>query len=511
MKLRDINFGKIDAYNEYLTSGAENFKNSFYCHPSLQLDRIINGDIYYICGNKGTGKTMLLKYVELKVLEEPNCFVHFIRFKKDVDDNDRNAIKRVSIPSNGFESIVESDIPADDSINCVLAWKVYLIKAIISLVAETEYGVFKRDSKEWDKLVKLIRLVYNNEALATNKILPKVRRGKVEVDLAKVLKLGVELEWDERDKTGVPFNILAKKIVELYTQLQPNDGKLFVLIDELELSLNKNKDYERDISLIRDLVFAIQYLSEDSRTQGFSIYFIAAIRNEVYKNLLSVGMEINKPIADFGIQITWQQKGGSVNEHPLIKMLEQRINNAEQSDQRINIWEKYFSPMIGKTPIKNYILDQTWLKPRDIIRLFSVIQKHFPDAEYIDQACFDAIRQEYSGECWFELAEELRVKYTNKEVEGIKQSLIGLTLPFYKDEFVIHLNAKKELYEEVEVLNRKKNISYILKDLYEIGIIGNYRPGRFYFMGDYDFDPSLMLTVHYPLQKFFKNSMKAYV
>ena len=41
MKLRDINFGKIDAYNEYLTSGAENFKNSFYCHPSLQLNTIV--------------------------------------------------------------------------------------------------------------------------------------------------------------------------------------------------------------------------------------------------------------------------------------------------------------------------------------------------------------------------------------------------------------------------------------------------------------------------------------
>ncbi len=514
LALKDINFGKTDAYNEFLANGDELFKNSFYCHPSLQLEKILNGEIYYICGNKGTGKTMLLKYIELKLMEIPyNNIVKFIRFKKDIDESDRNSIKRASVPSNGFEEIIDKNIPNDANIDSVLAWEVYLIKVIIKLVSQTEQGIFDRQSETWIKLNKLINLIYKEDTVNIHKILPKIKRGKIEIEIAKILKIGVELDWDQNDKTGIPFNILGKIIVELYRQLPPATGKLYVIIDELELALNKNKSYTRDITLIRDLIFAIQYLSEESKLNSYPIFFIAAIRNEVYKHLCSIGTEINKPISDFGIQITWQQKGGNIDGHPLIQLLEQKIRASEhlQHQETQNLWETYFAPTINSTPVKKYLLDQTWLKPRDVIRMFNCAQKLCPNKSYIDQECFDTIRQQYSEECWIELAEELRAKDSDKEVEGIKQCLIGLTLPFSKKEFEDQIASKTELYEEVELLNKKERpISFILKDIYDVGIIGNYRPGRFYFMGDYDFDPTILLTVHYPLQKFFKNSFKYY-
>lgn len=514
LKLKEINFGKIDAYNEYLTSGDEIFKKSFYCHPSLQFDKIMNGEIYYICGNKGTGKTMLLKYIELKLKECPTeNIIQFVRFKKDIDETDRNEIKRVSVPLNGFEEVVEKDIPSDNSINSVLAWEVYLIKIIVKLIEKSEFGIFDRYDDNWLKLQRLIDLIYKDDESSIHKILPKVKRGKVEIDIAKILKLGIDVEWDSTDKTGVPFNNLAKKIISLYGCLKPSSCKLFILIDELELSLNKNKSYDRDITLIRDLVIAVQYLSEESKVHNFSIYFIAAIRNEVYKHLLSSGMEINKPINDFGVQITWQQKGGNIGEHPLIQMIEQKIAVSEKKNDIIstNLWKNYFATFVHSTPIKKYILDQTWLKPRDIIRLFNLMQKHFPDKDFIDQACFDTIRQQYSEECWTELAEELRVKYTNNEVEGIKHCLLGLRLPFSTKDFERQIEEKSTMFESVECIKkREKNINFILKDLYDVGIIGNYRPGRFYFMGEFDFNPTNELTIHYPLQKFFKTTKKCF-
>ncbi len=217
LKLKEINFGKIDAYNEYLTSGDEIFKKSFYCHPSLQFDKIMNGEIYYICGNKGTGKTMLLKYIELKLKECPTeNIIQFVRFKKDIDETDRNEIKRVSVPLNGFEEVVEKDIPSDNSINSVLAWEVYLIKIIVKLIEKSEFGIFDRYDDNWLKLQRLIDLIYKDDESSIHKILPKVKRGKVEIDIAKILKLGIDVEWDSTDKTGVPFNNLAKKIISLY-------------------------------------------------------------------------------------------------------------------------------------------------------------------------------------------------------------------------------------------------------------------------------------------------------
>ena len=116
-----------------------------------------------IFGNKGTGKTMLLKYLESTVLENSaTCFTEFIRFKRDVDDEERNQLKRSAVLPNSFEEIIETDIPSDKTLDCTLAWQVYLIKVIVSRLEETEYGVFDRTDSSWVELSKLLKAIYIN-------------------------------------------------------------------------------------------------------------------------------------------------------------------------------------------------------------------------------------------------------------------------------------------------------------------------------------------------------------
>jgi len=59
LQFNDLFLGKIDAYNEFLDYGKDVFKNLFYEYPNLNIEKVLNGSIYYICGEKGTGKTML--------------------------------------------------------------------------------------------------------------------------------------------------------------------------------------------------------------------------------------------------------------------------------------------------------------------------------------------------------------------------------------------------------------------------------------------------------------------
>ena len=283
-----------------------------------------------------------------------------------------------------------------------------------------------------------------------------------------------------------------------------------MFVDELELSLKKCKQYERDIILIRDLVFAIQYLSETCIENGFNVYFIAAIRNEVYKAVQSMGTEINKPIHDFGIQISWLQKGGDIRDNPLLQMLKKRIAVSEQNknvESSKDIWKTYFAQEISNKKIYNYIINQTWNKPRDIIRLFSIIQNQFGEESFIDQRVFDAVKQQYSSESWEELVEALNANYTDKEIEGIRHVLTGISLPFSSKEFEDRIEKMSDSFFEVECLKKRK-ASHIIRDLYDVGVIGNYgRFPRFVFFGDRDIDPLTKVTIHYPLINFFRASM----
>lgn len=244
MKISDMYLGKIDGYNEFLEYGQNTFKDLFFEFPNINITKLLNGSTYYIFGNKGTGKTMLLKYLESKVLEEPATnFTEFIRFKKDVDTEQRNQLKRSSIPSINFEETIEKDIPTDISLNCTLAWQVYLIKVIVNRLNKTECGVFDRNTKNWKNLCQLIKLIYgeNDYSNPLKKIVPQMKRGNIEINLASIGKTSLEFEWTDSEKRTVSFSSIAKQILYLYENQQPMHNNIYIFVDELELSLKKTR------------------------------------------------------------------------------------------------------------------------------------------------------------------------------------------------------------------------------------------------------------------------------
>lgn len=106
--------------------------------------------------------------------------------------------------------------------------------------------------------------------------------------------------------------------------------------------------------------------------------------------------------------------------------------------------------------IENYILDQTWYKPRDIIRLFSIIQKQHGEKFFFDQEIFDSVRKQYSEESWIEFEEVLTVKYSDVEVEGIKKALTGLDLPFVPKQFQASIDGKKDFLKRLKNYPKKE-------------------------------------------------------
>ena len=512
LKLNQIYFGKIDGYNEFLEYGVQKCQEIFFEFPDISVNSFIIGSKYYLLGNKGTGKTMFLKYIESK-LHELHHGTLFVRFKHDMGEEEKNQIKRASLGNNFENEIIDKNTVNPGEVNCILAWEIYLIKKIIFYCHENENSILNPESEELNDLYKILCSLYgeNQKKNFFARIIPKIKHGLV--TLSANPKIDLDLEWDNKEKREIQFYKVAKSIISTYKKLHikfEGDKRFYLLIDELELSMQKNKQYDRDIVLIRDLIFAIENLSDINRTNKFPIIILAAIRNEVYKSMLSIGMEINKPISDFGEIISWEQKGGNIENHPLLKMIEKRIYVSEKN-QNINsdikeIWDRYFTPKVhNDVDIKNYILDLTWLKPRDLIRLFNLIQKKYGEREFIDQECFDGVMHDYAKESWREFSEVLSAKYSTTDIEAIKTTLTSIAIPFDVARFRNFGLEKQNLYSNVKALFEKHQAGDILKDLYSIGIVGNYgRNKRFVFKGADDFEPTQPITLHRPLVRFFQ-------
>jgi len=100
----------------------------------------------------------------------------------------------------------------------------------------------------------------------------------------------------------------------------------------------------------------------------------------------------------------------------------------------------------------------------------------------------------------------LTATYSNSEAVGIRHALTGIKMPFTVSEFTDQIQKKMGTFRELEALiKNNRNPSYILRDLYDLGVIGNSgKYSRFSFKGEADIDPCAPLIVHYPLRRYFK-------
>ena len=509
MKIRDIDFGKTDANNEFLDKGYEKYLESFYDYDKYHIPEFISGHRYYICGNKGTGKTALLKYLEAELNRNPENLVYSIRFKSDVDSVDRQDLRK---GRGGFDgSVEEIDIAnAKYTDKYVGIWQVYLIRKMLQESKRGEFGVFS-DSSEFEKMKKLLNALYGDK---TFKLIPKLKRGRVDfnfkyLDMIQAEVAG-ELELKPDENNGVDFEKIAKLISSLYSSLTWDRTPVYVLIDELELSVENSKARKQDIALVRDLILAVNRLNEVSIKRGYQIHFIASIREEVINDIQIAGMEINKCVEDFGVSINWLYKGGRYTDSPLLKIIERKVHASEKEmgeGPSEDIWGRYFPSVINEEECRKYILGYTWQKPRDIVRLLGLAQQ---EANMSDKAftqeMFDRVLQKYSSNAWNEICEELVLSYNRDQLDFIKEFFTGIELPFTFQYIIDRINNLSAIHgdKSFEFIKDRRSLIDFLNIMYRWGVIGNTGERmQFSFLGYDRLDLTAPMVIHKPLRNFF--------
>ena len=480
-KIRNIYLGKHDAKDEIETEGFDAFFANYVIPPSFNFDSITKGSGSVITGLKGTGKTAILYYIDdLLKKSDMSTLSSFIFFKGDFSDSKKQELEILSKRLTSIVTIDDDVVLSGTDFEYIWRWILYT--RIVKDNEDFNGGIFV-DNKEWDAFKKKI------EQLDVEKkrhwLLPHRLKLSVPVSTNPAQPLmtpTVEVDFkDSKVQETMPYKEFVRIIDEadiLFKSVERTDIPYYIFVDELEAYYGNKDVFERDLCMIRDLVFTVKKINMVfAQHLNLKTKIICSVRTEVINaiNRYIIPKELNKVIAGFEVPLIWDYTNTNSYNHPIMKILINRITyGGERLGETVNevdLIRKWFPEKINKQDPATYILNNSWCKPRDIVRLISSAQNCIAaENDSFSQKTMDMCRKRYSVDSLLEIKEELRALYTPQEIESIENCFTGFKKIFSYSELIERI---KTYYENTVLREKTTNV---LSDLYRVGMIGNFFP-----------------------------------
>lgn len=403
IKIRDLYAGKPDAKDEINYEGWDNFLKTFVVADHFNLNLLIEGNHCFITGFKGTGKTALLFYLDdkLKSIDQSTCS-SFVFFKEDFTDAKRSKLQELSNRVLSSISVEQGALTKATEFEYV--WRWILLKQIV-IDNETYGRNLFIDDEYWQKFEKIVGQI---KAPRNKRKILLANRIKFAVpckDLTTMTEYSPEVEVDFQQPSSQQYQDfvdLVDAAEEALTNLTRTDIPYYVFVDELEAYYGDMQIFFRDLYMIRDLIFTVKRFNLIFAHANMSqIKIICSVRSEILTAIqrFIVTKEINKVVSGFSVPLNWNYTNNNSYAHPIIQILLKRISvcsEAETTDS-LQVYRQWFPEQIHGMEAANYILNNSWCKPRDMVRLIMVAQNSLHnDMTTFSQIVFDSTLKAYS-------------------------------------------------------------------------------------------------------------------
>lgn len=520
VQIKNIYAGKPDAKDEIEAEGLDSFLENYVMPSNFNIDALINDSYYFITGYKGTGKTALLYYIDYLIRKsDEQARSSFIFFKEDYSDLKKQEFEHLS--KRLISSITIGNDVVLDGQDFEYIWRWLFYQRIIEDNEECNYGLFLKNEK-WEKFEEYIKSITSERKKKFLSIPAKAIISCAFNDNINQTSVQPKAELDflsSKLYESEDYRLFVKIIESadsLFTELTRTDIPYYIFVDELEAYYGEDKVFRRDLRLIRDLIFTVKKLnSVFSANKAVKTKIICSVRTEILNAITRfvITKELNKVSSGYEVPLIWDYTNTNSFSHPILKILIKRIEYAEKNHGEFtnekNLVAKWFPEKINNIDPANYLLNNSWCKPRDIVRLILAAQNCLGSSNTsFSQATIDLCHKKYSTDSLIEIKEEMKALYSADEINTIFLCLTGFKAVFT----VMELKNRIERYHKDSIWCSKLNL--ILDDLYRLGIIGNYSPASKSYRWQHKGDDGLILSdewkimIHSALQSALSVSKK---
>jgi hypothetical protein len=480
IKLSEFNFGEYDARREFLRNESY-FIKTFIDPISFPLVTLSNKTNYIIVGQKGAGKTACQLYLENDRSQKQGYLSGLISFYDDLtsdDYKDFSSTQRMNLISLDQLSKIENQYDFKE------IWKRILFIRVAKMLKEAGFD---------NSFVQFCLSTTGG----TNSIIDGIKRSlKIEVKIPmQFLEAKVEFDpsklKEQAELTVSDFN----KIAEQLLTTDCRQYRLYFFIDELVISnMNtKSDEYRARLCLIRDIVRSCCLMNDFCVKHDLDMHFICSLRPEIRTKLNELDPEISKVMDGNDVFLSWDRDS-------LLEILTQKIVIGAPREVEINADEFLPSTItFGSQPADfiSFLLNNSWYKPRDIVRFLKVYAKVNPSHTSITEEGTKECLNEYARISAVELFEQISVQYSAEVLSGIRT---GIRRRRYTDA----ASLAESLKPHVEVDPMK-----LVEQLYIVGVIGNVdsvngQPRFFWsFRQEEHLDHEMQINVHPGLLNYF--------
>lgn len=496
--VKDIYSGKPDAKDEINFEGLSGFIKTFIVPQNSDLESLITGNHCFISGYKGTGKTALLFYLDNLIRERDNSACSsFVFFKEEFAELKKEEFDKFS--KRGLSSItIDKDTLLNNS-EFEYIWRWLFFKRIVADNEEFNGGLFE-DNEHWSKFIKIVSKIKGPMNIKKSVIPNRVRLGIPFTDPAGS-SVGPEMEVDlSKGSVENNYSIFVKLIddaEDALSKVTKTDIPYHIFVDELEAYYGDQDVFKRDLYLIRDLIFTIKRFNSIFSSSSMSnIKIICSIRSEIV-NAISrfiVTKELNKVTSGFEVPLRWNYNNTNSFSHPIMQILLRRIAISESEDDETyrsdkEIIAQWFPETIHEIEPSNYVLNNSWHKPRDIVRFIVSAQNSInSDSTSFSQAVFESSHKQYSIDSLNEIREEMRALYTSEQIEDIINVFTGFKSIFSVEQ----LRTRISKFFGDSIMDT--NFNAVINDLYRLGFIGNCFPASQMYRWQHKGDDRLIIS-----------------
>ena len=282
LNFKDIIFGRADALNEkdLLVDG---FLDSYG-----YIDQIVNGDKFFVIGQKGSGKSAIASKLKIISENEHNIEVN-IHMLDDFDyDGFTGAIPGKETPEIRFAK----------------TWEFLIALKLIEMYSKSDYILDDKNSdpKELVKALKKVGLIPNS----LRGVIQKLKMKDLELD-AKIAKL--TLSHDKIEARDIK-KMIDSVVSHLY-KIKPKK-KHFIILDGLDSVLSKR---ERQYEILSSLIRSVNQINHKFTDEKIRSKVVVLCRKDVLEKLNDPNR--SKYIQDSGIELNWYQTIDDISESNL--------------------------------------------------------------------------------------------------------------------------------------------------------------------------------------------------